>query len=126
MGEENVFADDVTNALAQIFPNDQPRFLARRPNGYHDTALIPSELEIAGFSRVVIETRAEQSRASPPAFRRSLIVRELFSATKLRPEIGKTASCNRLRGIGDCTQTWQRRGCCQNSGIRNRGCGLIV
>jgi ubiquinone/menaquinone biosynthesis C-methylase UbiE len=62
--EENVFADDVTNALAKIFPNDPPRFLARTPHGYHDTALIRSELEDAGFSRVLIETRAEQSRAS--------------------------------------------------------------
>ena len=66
--EENVFADDVTNALARIFPNDPPRFLARTPHGYHDTALIRSELEDAGFSRVVIETRAEQSRASSPRF----------------------------------------------------------
>jgi hypothetical protein len=57
--EENVFADDVTNALAKIFPNDPPRFLARTPHGYHDTALIRSELEEAGFSRVVIETRAD-------------------------------------------------------------------
>jgi ubiquinone/menaquinone biosynthesis C-methylase UbiE len=64
--EENVFADDVTNALAEIFPNDPPRFLARTPHGYHDTALIRSELEDAGFSGVVIETRAEQSRASSP------------------------------------------------------------
>jgi ubiquinone/menaquinone biosynthesis C-methylase UbiE len=62
--EENVFADDVTKALAEIFPNDPPRFLARTPHGYHDTALIRRELEDAGFSRVVIETRAEQSRAS--------------------------------------------------------------
>ena len=64
--EENVFADDVTNALASIFPNDPPRFMARTPHGYHDTALIRSELEEAGFSAVVIETRAEQSRASSP------------------------------------------------------------
>ena len=64
--EENVFADDVTNALAKMFPNDPPRFLARTPHGYHDTALIRSELENAGFPRVVIETRAEQSRASSP------------------------------------------------------------
>ena len=64
--EENVFADDVTNALAMIFPNDPPRFLVRTPHGYHDTALIRRELEDAGFSRVVIETRAEQSRASSP------------------------------------------------------------
>jgi ubiquinone/menaquinone biosynthesis C-methylase UbiE len=64
--EENVFADDVTNALARLFPNDPPRFLARTPHGYHGTALIRRELEGAGFSRVVIETKAEQSRASSP------------------------------------------------------------
>ncbi len=64
--EENVFADDVTNALARMFPKDPPRFLARTPHGYHDTALIRRELEQAGFSAVSIETRAEQSRASSP------------------------------------------------------------
>jgi ubiquinone/menaquinone biosynthesis C-methylase UbiE len=64
--EENDFADDVTNALARMFPNDPPRFMARTPHGYHDTALIRRELEDAGFSRVAIETRAEQSRASSP------------------------------------------------------------
>jgi ubiquinone/menaquinone biosynthesis C-methylase UbiE len=64
--EENVFANDVTNALAELFPGDPPRFLARTPHGYHDTALIRSELEQAGFSSVVIETRADQSRASSP------------------------------------------------------------
>ena len=64
--EENVCANEVTNALAEIFPNDPPRFLARTPHGYHDTALIRRELEEVGFSRVVIETRAEQSRASSP------------------------------------------------------------
>ena len=64
--EENVFADDVTNALARIFPNDPPRFLARTPHGYHDTTLIRRELEDAGFSRVAIETKAERSRAPSP------------------------------------------------------------
>lgn len=64
--EENVFADDVTNALARMFPDDPPRFLVRTPHGYHDAALIRSDLESAGFSDVVIETRAEQSRASSP------------------------------------------------------------
>jgi ubiquinone/menaquinone biosynthesis C-methylase UbiE len=64
--EENVFANDVTNALAEVFPGDPPRFLARTPHGYHDPALIRSELEGAGFSSVVIGTRAELSRASSP------------------------------------------------------------
>jgi len=31
--EDNVFADDVTNALAELFPNDPPRFMARTPHG---------------------------------------------------------------------------------------------
>ena len=64
--EDNEFADDVTNALARIFPDDPPRFLARTPHGYHDAALIRSELEGAGFSRVAVDTRAEQSRAPSP------------------------------------------------------------
>ncbi len=64
--EENIFADEVTNALAEVFPNDPPRFLARTPHGYHDTAQIRGDLEQAGFSGVTIVTRAEQSRASSP------------------------------------------------------------
>lgn len=64
--EENIFADDVTNALARIFPSDPPRFLARTPHGYHDKDLIRRDLADAGFSGVAIETRAEQSRASSP------------------------------------------------------------
>ena len=66
--EENVFANDVTNALAEVFPNDPPRFLRRTPHGYHDTALIRSELEDVGFTNVVIETKAEQSRAPSPHY----------------------------------------------------------
>lgn len=64
--EENVFADDVTGALAELFPNDPPRFMARMPHGYHDTAVIRSDLAKAGFLNVTIETRAEQSRAPSP------------------------------------------------------------
>jgi SAM-dependent methyltransferase len=62
--EENVFADDVTNSLAALFPNDPPRFLARTPHGYHDIALIRSDLAKAGFIDVAIETRQAQSRAA--------------------------------------------------------------
>jgi ubiquinone/menaquinone biosynthesis C-methylase UbiE len=61
--EENVFANDVTDALATFFPNDPPRFMARTPHGYHDTALIRSDLAKAGFYNVTIETREAQSVA---------------------------------------------------------------
>ena len=62
--EDNVFADDVTNALGEMFPAAPPRFLARTPHGYHDVGLIRRDLAAAGFADVVLETRAEQSRAS--------------------------------------------------------------
>ena len=62
--EDNDFANDVTNVLAKIFPNDPPRFMARTPHGYHDKAAICRDLEAAGFSRVAIETVAALSRAA--------------------------------------------------------------
>ena len=95
--EENVFADDVTNALAKIFPEDPPRFLARTPHGYHDTALIRRELEHAGFSRVAIETRAEQSRAS--SARVAAIA--YCQGTPLRDEI-EARGAGKLEAATDC------------------------
>jgi len=62
--EENDFADDVTNAVATVFPHDPPRFLARTPHGYHDIAVIRQDLRRAGFAEIGIETRAEVSRAA--------------------------------------------------------------
>jgi ubiquinone/menaquinone biosynthesis C-methylase UbiE len=64
--EENAFADDVTNAVATVFPHDPPRFLARTPHGYHDIALIREDLTHAGFADIDIETREKVSR-SPSA-----------------------------------------------------------
>jgi ubiquinone/menaquinone biosynthesis C-methylase UbiE len=61
--EENAFADDVTKAVAALFPRDPPRFLARTPHGYHDIGLIREELTRAGFSNIELETREEVSRA---------------------------------------------------------------
>lgn len=62
--EENAFADAVTQAVATVFPHDPPRFLARTPHGYHNTALIRDELQRAGFGGITIETREKQSRAA--------------------------------------------------------------
>ena len=61
--EENAFADDVTKAVATVFPNDPPRFLARTPHGYHDVALVREELRRAGFTDIVVETHEKLSRA---------------------------------------------------------------
>ena len=81
--EENEFADDVTNALALMFPQDPPRFMARTPHGYHDRALIARDLEEAAFSQITIETRAETSRA--PSAR--LVATAYCHGTVLRTEI---------------------------------------
>ena len=82
--EENVFADEVTAALAELFPADPPRFMARTPHGYHDVAVIRDELEKAGFASVAIETRADVSRAASP--RHPAVA--YCQGTPLRNEIG--------------------------------------
>ncbi|MDQ0586251.1 class I SAM-dependent methyltransferase [Variovorax paradoxus] len=64
--EENAFADEVTAAVATVFPHDPPRFLARTPHGYHDVALIRGDLSRAGFTDIEIQTREKLSR-SPSA-----------------------------------------------------------
>ncbi|SDP82914.1 Ubiquinone/menaquinone biosynthesis C-methylase UbiE [Rhodoferax sp. OV413] len=61
--EENAFADDVTQAVATVFPHDPPRFLARTPHGYHDVAVIRADLGRAGFSDITIDTRQKLSHA---------------------------------------------------------------
>ncbi|WP_321964391.1 class I SAM-dependent methyltransferase [Paraburkholderia sp. J7] len=62
--EENDFAENVTHAVATVFPHDPPGFLARTPHGYHDVALIRAELRRAGFADIEIETREKVSRAN--------------------------------------------------------------
>ncbi len=48
--EQNDFAEAVTAALAEVFPGDPPRFLARTPYGYHDQAAIGRDLVHGGFT----------------------------------------------------------------------------
>jgi ubiquinone/menaquinone biosynthesis C-methylase UbiE len=62
----NEFADVVTQALAKLFPDDPPLFMARTPHGYHDVARIEQEVAAAGFASISVETREEVSRASSP------------------------------------------------------------
>jgi ubiquinone/menaquinone biosynthesis C-methylase UbiE len=64
---ENEFADTITTALASVFPEDPPRFLARTPHGYHDVGTIERDLAAAGFqSAPQIVTVAARSRAQSP------------------------------------------------------------
>jgi ubiquinone/menaquinone biosynthesis C-methylase UbiE len=63
--EANDFADTVTVALAPLFPDDPPRFLARTPHGHHDVASLARDLAAAGFTATpTIDTVAARSRAA--------------------------------------------------------------
>ena len=65
--EENEFADTVTKALASVFPDDPPRFMARTPHGYHDRQTIERDLASAGFvATPQVDTVAARSRAESP------------------------------------------------------------
>jgi ubiquinone/menaquinone biosynthesis C-methylase UbiE len=63
---ENEFADVVTEALAALFPQDPPMFMARTPHGYHEVEKIREELTAARFAEISIETVDHRSRATSP------------------------------------------------------------
>jgi SAM-dependent methyltransferase len=71
---ENEFADTVTTALAQVFDQDPPRFLARTPHGYHDRATIERDLARGGFAgspqivTITMRSRAESARVPAIAY----------------------------------------------------------
>jgi ubiquinone/menaquinone biosynthesis C-methylase UbiE len=64
--EENGFAAVVTDALAERYPQDPPRFLPRTPHGHHDTGVFRRELEEAGFANVAIVPLDAVSSATTP------------------------------------------------------------
>jgi ubiquinone/menaquinone biosynthesis C-methylase UbiE len=63
---ENEFADVVTNALEEMFPNDPPRFLARTPHGHHDVSELRQLLMRAGFTTISVEAIEARSKAPSP------------------------------------------------------------
>jgi ubiquinone/menaquinone biosynthesis C-methylase UbiE len=80
---ENEFADVVTQALAEVFPGDPPRFMARTPHGHHDVERIRQELKVAGFADAAIDAVDARSRA--PSARHVAVA--YCQGTPLRNEI---------------------------------------
>lgn len=63
--EHNEFADVVTRSMADLFPQDPPRFLARTLYGFHNIDTLMGHLGRAGFVRVPdVETVTARSRAA--------------------------------------------------------------
>src|SRR4051812_943103 len=81
--EYNEFAACVTDALAALFPDDPPRFLARTPHGYHEPERVRADLTAAGFTRVSIQGVEHRSRA--PSAREVAVA--FCQGTPLRSEV---------------------------------------
>jgi SAM-dependent methyltransferase len=62
--EQNDFANEVTQALVPIFPDDPPRFLERTPHGYWNAGEVAADVVAGGFETPLIETVAARSRAA--------------------------------------------------------------
>uniref|UniRef100_A0A9E7ZYE1 Class I SAM-dependent methyltransferase n=1 Tax=Bosea sp. NBC_00436 TaxID=2969620 RepID=A0A9E7ZYE1_9HYPH len=61
--ETNDFTAVMLDAMAELFPADPPRFLARTPHGYHDAGTIELDIMAGGFPRPEIERVEKRSRA---------------------------------------------------------------
>ncbi|MGB3330053.1 MAG: class I SAM-dependent methyltransferase [Thermomicrobiales bacterium] len=67
--EDNAFADTISRTLADMFPEDPPRFMEQTPHGYHDPIVITRDLAVGGFAhRPDIATVSARSVAPSPRF----------------------------------------------------------
>jgi SAM-dependent methyltransferase len=65
--EENELVSTVSQALATLYPEDPPRFMARSPHGYHDPAAMARDLEAGGFDAAPdMQVVAARARAASP------------------------------------------------------------
>jgi ubiquinone/menaquinone biosynthesis C-methylase UbiE len=102
---ENDFADTVTQALAAVFPDDPPRFMARTPHGYHDAELIREQLSTAGFKNVSVDEVEGKSKAASP--REPAIA--FCQGTPLRNEIEARAASTLERATDAAADALGRR-----------------
>src|SRR5262249_51135381 len=99
---ENDFADVITDALATVFPQDPPRFLARTSYGYFQERTIRNELKAAGFTQVLIEvvegvSKASSARTAAIAFCKGTPLRnEIEARDPSRLEEATVAATNAL------------------------------
>jgi len=77
----------VTQALAEVFPSDPPRFMARTPHGYYDEKQIRDELKSAGFTKIELRRWNMRSKAASARELPSHTARAPRSGTKSNPVI---------------------------------------
>lgn len=104
--ETSEFADTVTRALAELFPADPPRFLARTPHGYFERGTILRDLALAGWtSAPSVETIAHRSRAASP----DVPAAAYCQGTPLRNEIEARAGAGLVAATQACTAAIARQ-----------------
>ena len=104
--EDNEFALVVTDALAALFPDDPPRFMARVPHGYHDPQRIADDLAAGGFvgpanfATITATSDARTPRIAAVAY---------CQGTPLRNEIEQRAAERLEEATDACTAALARR-----------------
>jgi SAM-dependent methyltransferase len=84
--EHNELADSVTRALAVLFPDDPPRFLAAVPHGYWDPAAVARDLASGGFKTtpevtiLAARSRTDSPRSAAVAFCQGTPLRAMLEA----------------------------------------------
>jgi len=102
---ENDFADTVTEALAVVFPDDPPRFLARTPHGYHDVDKIRADVNAAGFANVSVD--AVDARSKAPSARDPAVA--YCQGTPLKNEIEARGASRMEVALAKATEALARR-----------------
>ena len=102
---DNEFADVVTEMLAEMFPDDPPRFLARTPHGHYDVDRLSAELKAAGFTEVSAE--GVDARSMAPSPREPAIA--YVEGTLLRNEIEARDPARLLEATSRATDAIARR-----------------
>ncbi|HOY33553.1 MAG TPA: class I SAM-dependent methyltransferase [Piscinibacter sp.] len=104
--EHNELADVVTQTLAEVFPADPPRFMARTPHGHGDLRPLFEELRAAGFAAAphneTITARSGAASAGDAAF-------AYCQGTPLRNEIEARQSPDLAAATAACTAAIARR-----------------
>jgi SAM-dependent methyltransferase len=92
---EHDFAAALVTALARVFPQDPPTFVASVPHGYADPEIVTRDLVAAGFDVVAVDTRTLEGRAASAAN----VARGFCTGTPLRAAIEKRGDLDRSTAI---------------------------
>jgi len=104
--EENEFAATVTAALAGMFPQDPPNFLARTPHGYCMPEVILQDLAAAGYTRPPwLETLTARSQAASP----QIPAIAYCQGTPLRNEIESRNAAGLAAATAGCADALAKR-----------------